>query len=280
MKDFRLISLVGGLYKWLPKVLANRLKLLLGKLISKVQHAFVEGRQILDASLIANEAIDSVLKSKVRAVLCKLGIERAYDHVDWAFLFSVIGKMGFGEKWIGWVKWCLSPTSVSILVNGTPVGFFQSSRGLRQGDPLSPYLFVIAMEALSCMLKRAVEGGFLTPCQVKGKGSERVDVSHFLFANDTLIFCKASKDDMTHLDWLFMCFEAISGLKINLEKSELFLVGTGDDAEDLAFEVGCKVGSLPSTYLGLPLGAAFKSMAAWDRIEERLRIRLAMWKRI
>ena len=99
--------------------------------------------------------------------------------------------MGFGEKWIGWVKWCLSTTSFSILVNGTLVGFFQSSRGLRQGDPLSPYLFVIAMEALSCMYKRAVEGGFLTPCQVRGKGNERVDVSHLLFADDIIIFCKA-----------------------------------------------------------------------------------------
>ena len=109
--------------------------------------------------------------------------------------------------------------------------------------------FVIAMEALSCMLKRVVEGGFLTPCQVRGKGSERVDVSHLLFADNTLIFCKASKDDMTHLGWLLMCFEAIFGLKINLEKNELFLVGSGDDGEDLAFKVGCKVGSLPSTYL-------------------------------
>ena len=89
-----------------------------------------------------------------------------------------------GEKWIGWVKWCLSTTSFSILVNGTPDGFFQNSRGLRQGDPLSPYLFVIAIVALSCMLKRAVEGGFLTPCEVRGKGNERVDVSHLLFADD------------------------------------------------------------------------------------------------
>ena len=155
-------------------------------------------------------------------------------------------------------------------MNGTPAGFFQSSRGLRQGDPLPPYLFVIAMEALSCMLKRAMEGGFLTTCQVRGKGSERVDVSHLLFVDDTLIFCKALKDDMTHLGWLLMCFDAISGLKINLEKSKVFLVGLGNDVKDLAYEVGCKVGSLPSTYLGLPLGAAFKSVAVWDEIEERL----------
>ena len=99
---------------------------------------FVEGQRILDVVLIANEVIDSVLKSKERVVLRKLDIEKANDHVDWAFLFSAMGKMGFGEKWIGWTKWCLSTTSFSILMNGTPVGFFKSSRGLRQGDPLSP----------------------------------------------------------------------------------------------------------------------------------------------
>ena len=120
------------LYKWLTKVLANRLKLVLGKLISKVQHTFVEGRQILHASLIVNEVIDSVLKSKERVVLCKLDIEKAYDHVDWTFLFSVMGKMGFGEK----CKWCISTLSFSILVNETPIGFFQSSRRLRQGGLL------------------------------------------------------------------------------------------------------------------------------------------------
>ena len=163
-------------------------------------------------------------------MLCKLDIKKAYDHVDWAFLFSVMGKMGFREKWIGWVKWCLSMASFSILVNGTPAGFFQSSRGLRQGDPPSPHPFAIAMEALSCMFKRAGEGGFLTPCQVREKGNERVDVTHLLFDDNTLIFCKISKDEMTHLGWLLMCFEAISSLKINMGKSELFLVILGHDA--------------------------------------------------
>ena len=94
---------MGGLYKWLTNVLSNRLKLVLGKLISKVQHAFVEGRQILDASFIANEVIDTVLKSNERAVLCKLDIEKAHDHVFWDFLCSVLSKMGFGEKWMGWI---------------------------------------------------------------------------------------------------------------------------------------------------------------------------------
>ena len=138
LKDFRLISLVGGLYKWLTKVLANRLKVVLAKLISTSQNAFVEGWQIMDAVLIANEAIDSILKSNKGAILCKVDIEKAYDHVDWSFLLVVLEKMGFGEKRRRWIKWGLSTTRFFVLVNGTPTGYFQSSRGLRQRDPFRP----------------------------------------------------------------------------------------------------------------------------------------------
>ena len=84
----------------------------------------------------------------------------AFDHVNWTFLLSVMQKIGFGVKWIGWIRWCISTTSFPVFVNGTPNGFFQSSRSLRQGDSLLHYLFVIAMEALSCLLKRAMDGGF------------------------------------------------------------------------------------------------------------------------
>ena len=278
LRDFRLISLVGGLYKWLAKVLANRLKLVLAKVISNAQNVFVGGRQIMDAVLIANEAIDSILKSKGGTILCKLDIEKVYDHVERYFLFSVLEKMGFGEKWIRWIKWCVSTASSSVLVNGTPTGFFQSSRGLRQGDSFSPYLFVVVMEALSCLIKRAVRIGFLSPCQVKGRRSEGVKIYHLLFVDDTLIFCKANEDQVTFLSWFLMWFEAISGLKVNLDKSELIPVGNVENVEELASELDCKVGCLPSTYLGMPLGAPFMSVAAWDGVEERFHKRLTMWK--
>ena len=121
----------------------------------------MEGRQILDALLIANEATDSMQKSGGGGILCKLDIKKAYDHVNWSFFLWLLEMMGFGAKWISWIQWCIGTVSFSILINGTPSGFFQSSRGLRQGDPLSPYLFVIVMEALSCLLKRAKEEGFL-----------------------------------------------------------------------------------------------------------------------
>ena len=126
---------MGGLYKLLAKVFANRLKKVVGKVVSSSQNAFVEGRQILDATLVANEVIDSVLKRKESGVLCKLDLEKAYDRINWDFLLSVMQRMGFGEKWIGWIRWCISTASFSILVNGSPTGFFRSSRGfhLRNG---------------------------------------------------------------------------------------------------------------------------------------------------
>ena len=193
-KDLRPISLVGGLYKIMAKVLANRIKRVLDKVISKSQNAFVKDRQILDAMLIANELVDSTLRRKDQGMVCKLDIEKAYDSISWEFLNQVMGRMSFGSRWLGWIKWCISTASFSVLINGSPAGFFPSSKGLRQGDPLSPYLFVIGMEALSCLINRAVEGNFLSGSRITdGRGGDIV-ISHLLYVDDTLIFCEANKD--------------------------------------------------------------------------------------
>ncbi|RVX10737.1 Transposon TX1 uncharacterized 149 kDa protein [Vitis vinifera] len=245
LRDFIPISLVGGLYKLLAKMLANRFKKVVGKVVSSTQNAFVEGRQILDTALIANEAIDSMLKRNESGVLCKLDIEKAYDHLNWNFLLLVLQRMGFGEKWTGWISWCISIATFSVLINGPPTGFFNSSRG----------------------------------CRIKGRSGDGALVSHLLFADDTLVFCDASQDQMTYFSWLLMWFEAISGLRINLDKSEILPVGRVENLEVLALEVGCKVGKLPTSYLGIPLGANHKSVAVWDGVEERFRKRLTMWKR-
>ena len=130
IKDYRLISLLGSLYKILAKVLANRLRRVMDKVISPSQNAFVEGRQILDAALIANEAVDSMLRRNDGGVVCKLDIEKAYDHLNWEYVLEVMRRMGFGQRWLSWISWCMSTVFFSILINGVSLGFFRSTRGL------------------------------------------------------------------------------------------------------------------------------------------------------
>ncbi|RVW20876.1 Transposon TX1 uncharacterized 149 kDa protein [Vitis vinifera] len=269
----------GGLYKLMAKVLANRLKRVLNKAVAPTQNAFVMGRQILDASLIANEVIDSWQKRKEKGLICKLDIEKAYDSINWKFLLKTLHKMGFGPRWVGWMWSCISTAKFSVLVNGVPAGFFPSSRGLRQGDPLSPYLFVLGMEVLDALLRRAVAGGYLSGCSIKGDRRHNLKISHLFFADDTIMFCEANKEHLTHLNWILLWFEAASGLRINLDKSEIIPVGVVEEIEEMAVELGCRVGSLPSHYLGLPLGAPHKASSVWDGVEEKVRRRLARWKR-
>ncbi|RVX05082.1 hypothetical protein CK203_019115 [Vitis vinifera] len=148
--------------------------------------------------------------------------------------------MGFGPKWLGWMWSCISTTKFSVLVNGVPAGFFPSSKGLRQGNPLSPYLFVMGMEVLSVLIRRVVEAGFISGCSIQ---------------------------------------RAASGLRINLAKSEIIPIGEVEEVDEMAVELRCRVGQLPAVYLRLPLGSPNKAASLWDGVEERVRRRLALWKR-
>ena len=269
---------MGSLYKLIAKVLASRLKKVMHKLIKKAQNAFVEGRQIMDASLMANEVIDTMLKRKEKGIPCKLDIEKAYDQINWNCILKVMQKIGFGTKWIRWIKRCIT-TYFSGLINGSPEGFFNSTKGLRQGDPLSPYLFVIGMEVFSNLVDKAASGGFLTGFNIANRQGEEEQITHLLFADDTLVFCNDTREQLAYLSWVLLWFEAIFGLKINLEKSSILPVGIVENLEDLAAELGCRKGNLPTTYLGLPLGMKRKSIQVWDRVEERFRKKLALWKR-
>lgn len=196
LKDFRPISLVSGVYKIIAKVLANRLKKVLEKIVSEPQNAFVKGRQILDSVLLANECVDSRINSGIPGVICKLDIEKAYDHVNWSFLLCMLRRCGFGEKWCSWIDFSISSACFSVLVNGSPAGFFSSSRGLRQGDPL---LFVVVMKVLSKMLFVSVNSGLFSGFSVGSRNSATVHISHLLFADDTLIFCGANPDHLCYL---------------------------------------------------------------------------------
>jgi hypothetical protein len=247
MKDFHPISLVGGIYKIIAKVLANRLKGVLEKVISKTESAFIKGRQILDPILIVNQSLDSRRRSEEPCILCKMNVEKAYDHV----LLYMLKRCGFGAKWCSWISFCISSVRFSVLVNGSTEGFFDSSRGLRQGDHLSPLLFVFVMESLSRMFSVGINDGLLEGFKV-GK----VTVSHLLYADDTLIFCKASLDQLAYLRGIFLLFEAASRLKINLAKLVLIPMGNVQHVDYLASILRCEMATLPFECLGRPLGGS------------------------
>jgi hypothetical protein len=165
-------------------------------------------------------------------------------------------------------------------VNGSPRGFFHSSRGLRQGDPLSPLLFLLVIEALSRMLAKAVERGFISGFSVGNSIENLVTISHLLFADDTLIMCGVDPIQLWHLRGVFIWCQAISGLKVNLSKSELVSVGNVPNVTELASILGCRISTFPLTYLGLPLVATFKRKTIWNSVMERMEKRLAGWKKL
>lgn len=159
-KDFRPINLIGVISKVISKVLANRLKGVLNSVVSLHQSAFIAGRFILDGPLMVNEIMAWWKKNKKKGMLFKLDFEKAYDHLNWDFLDSILEIMGFPTKWRGWIKGIVSSARSSVLVNGSPTFEFKYHRGLRQGDPISPFLFVLAMEAFSVMISNSCSNGF------------------------------------------------------------------------------------------------------------------------
>ena len=115
--------------------------------------------------------------------------------------------------------------------------------------------------------------------KIANRLGEELQITHLLFADDTLVFYNDSRDQLAYLSWILLWFEAISGMKINLEKSLIMSVGNMENLDELAFELGCRTRALPSTYLGLPLGMRCNSLQVWDGVEERFRKTLALWKR-
>ena len=158
------------------------------------------------------------------------------------------------------------------------IGFFSSQRHLRQEDPLSPFLFIIAMEGLNDMLKIAQEKSWLRGFRVSSRVGADLEITHLQYADDTLVFCDANQNQLKILRVIFVLFEAISGLHINWNKSFLYPVNEVPDLPSLARILGGRTGVLPTTYLGMPLGAKSKSIGIWNGVIEKCEKSLVNWK--
>jgi hypothetical protein len=171
----------------------------------------------------------------------------------------------------------------SILVNGTPFGFFTNSHGLRQGGSAFSFVVCGGYGGVKLNVECDNEPGIIDRFSVGSRDNEELVVNHLLFADDTLIYCGAQAKHVRNLRCIFLCFEAASGLRINLGKSKLVPIGEVENVENvdnLAHILGCRVASLSMTYLSLPLGASFKATSIWNGVIEKVERRLASWKKL
>ncbi|GKC45169.1 RNA-directed DNA polymerase, eukaryota, reverse transcriptase zinc-binding domain protein, partial [Tanacetum coccineum] len=271
ISDFRPISLIGAHYKIIAKVLANRLARVIDSVISQEQSAFIKHRQILDGPLMVNEVIQWSKRKKAKLMVFKIDFEKAFDSISWDFLFQVMRFMGFSVKWIKWISGCLLSATSSILINGSPTREFNIHRGLRQGDPLSPFLFIIAMEGLHVAVEDAMAAGLY-----RGFKVNTLNLSHFFFADDALFIGDWSRANIKSLVSILECFHRVSGLKINFHKSNLFGVGVPlEEVELFASITGCNALESPFSYLRLPIDCNMALVKSWDPIIHKFSKRLS-----
>ena len=252
--DFRPISLCNVIYKLVSKVLANRLKIILPAVISEEQSAFVPGRQITNNVLVAFETmhfINHKRKGKQGLMAIKLDMSKAYDRVEWAYLEVIMRRLGFQDRWISLMMMCVNSVSYSVLVNGEPKGRFFPTRGLRQEDPISPYLFLLCAEGLSAMLRQVERGEIPRGISV---GKQAPLVSHLLFADDCIVFCKASIEEGDKVTKILEVYERESRQKLNREKTSLFFSkNTNEEVKDGVRDMfGAQIIHQHERYLGLP----------------------------
>ena len=229
MSDMRPISLCSVQYKIISKILCNRLKGVLPKLISETQGAFVSGRLISDNILIAHEMVHGLCTNDRVSdsfMAIKTDMSKAYDRVEWSFLEVLMEKMGFDHVWIRWIMSCVTTVSFSVLMNGMEHGFIKPERGIRQGDPLSPFLFILCAEALVNCLNKSEESGRLQGIKLAASGPA---IHHLLFADDSLLMCRASPEDATEIISCLQRYSEASGQIINPMKSSIYLWQEGSN---------------------------------------------------
>ncbi|XP_024009435.1 uncharacterized protein LOC112084518 [Eutrema salsugineum] len=279
MKDYRPISCCNIIYKVISKIIANRLKRLMPQLIAPNQSAFVKDRLLMENLLLATELVKDYHTVSISArCALKIDISKAFDSVQWPFILNTLSAMHFLPKFIHWINLCVTTASFSVQVNGELAGFFRSSRGLRQGCSLSPYLFVICMNVLSKKLDGAAQRrdiGYHPKCQ-------NLPLTHLSFADDIMVFTDGKKRSLiSTVEGVLQVFESfakISGLRISLEKSIIFMAGVPQAERELILsDFTFAAGQLPVRYLGLPLLSKGMTRADYQPLIEKIRASISSW---
>uniref|UniRef100_A0A453H0Z0 Reverse transcriptase domain-containing protein n=1 Tax=Aegilops tauschii subsp. strangulata TaxID=200361 RepID=A0A453H0Z0_AEGTS len=274
LKEFHPISLCNVVYKIVSKCLVNRLRPLLADLISENQSAFIPGRLISDNSIIAFECIHHIQSMKQNSpVACayKLDLSKASDRVDWDFLEKALVKWVSSAIWINWIMACVKSVTYSVKFNGELLEVFSPSRGLRQGDPLSPFLFLFVIDALSALISKSVADlRGVSICQ----GAPVI--SHLLFANDTMLLFEASGQQASIVKGLLNTYTSATGQLINPEKCSILFsdncnATVADEVKGL-LEISQQV--FEPKYLGLPVPEGRIHKGQFETLKEWLRKRL------
>ncbi|XP_058725516.1 uncharacterized protein LOC131596794 [Vicia villosa] len=244
VEDYRLICLIGCLYRLLSKLLDGRLKKVIGKLVSLNQFAFIEGRQMINDVLVLNEVAD-------------------------------FAKINRRNKWCLWMEALVFSSMISMLVNGSSTAKFVASRGLRQGDPMSQFLFLLVAEDLAGLMQNAAEyGGFWG-----FHFNEHIHFELLQFADNANVLCDGSMDNLWCIKAVLRGFELVSGLCININKSKIYDINIGTDFLAAAANfLPCEIGSMPFVFLGLPVGANHRRKTTWKPIFTKLSRKLAAWQ--
>ncbi|XP_042029886.1 uncharacterized protein LOC121776786 [Salvia splendens] len=246
----------------------------IAKVIAPNQSGFVKGRLLNDNALLAQEMFHELARcSPVPNVAVKIDMAKAYERVQWPFLFKVLRRMGFPEAWISLMEGCISSCWFSILINGAPSGFFKSTRGLRQGDPISPALFVIAADYLS----RALDKLILGQKEMTFKASRRcIEISHLAYADDLIIFTQVAATSLRRLRACLENFEKVSGQEISLAKSNFYIAEIHEQwASSIQAEEGFSMGAFPFLYLGVPIYRGVKRTDMFLFLREKIARRVS-----
>ncbi|XP_019099765.1 PREDICTED: uncharacterized protein LOC109132546 [Camelina sativa] len=274
------IALCNVLYKIISKCLVNRLKKHLNNIVSDTQAAFIPVRLVTDNIMIAHEVMLS-LKSRKRVsqnyMAIKTDVTKAYDRVEWNFLEVTMHLFGSSTKWIEWIMASVRSVSYSVLINGTPYGTIVPERGIRQGDPLSPYLFILCADIVSHLIKTRVADGDIRGAHT---GNGVPPITHLQFADDSLYFCQANTRNCRAIKEAFEVYEYYSGQKINTSKSLITfgsrVPGQLQNRLKSILEIPNRGGG--GKYLELPEQFDKRKTEMFQYINAKVRERTASWR--